>query len=252
MLIFISILQLFLFPINNNRGTVHYTETLELKIELPPELAHMADKMPSEKNTDYLLEFTPEATLYGHAPKAAEVAEQFLESEDSDKPRVLFASGNGKNDCRFRDLKAGTQTQQVTFFGRTFLIEEPIEEAPKWKVTGEQRDILGYRCLRATTVQDSSKISAWFAPEIPSSIGPNGTGGLPGLILQMHYPDQQRTIRATQIELGTVDASRLVPPTEGKSVSREKFNKIRQERLEEMGMETSGKRGTMKIEVRRF
>lgn len=63
-----------------------------------------------------------------------------------------------------------------------------------WQLTSETENILGYTCYKATTTYTDPHpaggkdlvrhITVWFAPDIPLSFGPQGYGGLPGLILK--------------------------------------------------------------------
>src|SRR5690554_1010499 len=63
-----------------------------------------------------------------------------------------------------------------------------------WQLTAETENILGYTCYKATTTYTEPHpaggkdfvrhITVWFAPDIPLSFGPQGYGGLPGLILK--------------------------------------------------------------------
>jgi len=63
-----------------------------------------------------------------------------------------------------------------------------------WQLTSETENILGYTCYKATTTYTEPHpaggkdlvrhITVWFAPDIPLSFGPQGYGGLPGLILK--------------------------------------------------------------------
>ena len=57
-------------------------------------------------------------------------------------------------------------------FGKEFLIEEGLPST-KWKLhSGEQRDILGYTCIKATQQKDSITITAWFTPKLAVPVGP--------------------------------------------------------------------------------
>jgi len=50
-----------------------------------------------------------------------------------------------------------------------------------WKITQETDTILGYPVIKAV----SGHLIAWFTPNIPVPFGPNGYGGLPGMILKI-------------------------------------------------------------------
>lgn len=62
-----------------------------------------------------------------------------------------------------------------------------------WILENETKEINGFVCFKATAVKtvENSKgifhfpIIAWYCPQIPLSYGPNGYGGLPGLILEL-------------------------------------------------------------------
>ncbi|WP_298142538.1 GLPGLI family protein [Flavobacterium sp.] len=66
-------------------------------------------------------------------------------------------------------------------------------DAQDWNITAETKLIDTYVCYKATSirvVQGIDKvfhqpITAWFCPNLPFSFGPNGYGGLPGLILEL-------------------------------------------------------------------
>jgi GLPGLI family protein len=72
-----------------------------------------------------------------------------------------------------------------------FLIKN--DKRKDWILENETKEINGFICFKATatkTVENSAgifhfPIIAWYCPQIPLSYGPNGYGGLPGLILEL-------------------------------------------------------------------
>lgn len=72
-----------------------------------------------------------------------------------------------------------------------FLIKN--DKRKDWILENETKEINGFVCFKATalkTVENSAgvfhfPIIAWYCPQIPLSYGPNGYGGLPGLILEL-------------------------------------------------------------------
>lgn len=69
-----------------------------------------------------------------------------------------------------------------------------------WKPVNEFKTIGGYRCQKATISNISGdEATAWFTEEIPLSVGPWYFSGLPGLILEYHYPKGKQFYRATLI-----------------------------------------------------
>ena len=69
----------------------------------------------------------------------------------------------------------------------------------KWHITTETDTIWGYPVIKAV----SGRYVAWFTPNIPVPFGPNGFGGLPGLILKLYNTQQfpAYAIVATEIRL---------------------------------------------------
>lgn len=63
----------------------------------------------------------------------------------------------------------------------------------EWNLENETKEINGFVCYKATAVKKVVNsagifrfpIIAWYCPQIPLSYGPNGYGGLPGLILEL-------------------------------------------------------------------
>ena len=60
------------------------------------------------------------------------------------------------------------------------------------------------------------------------------------MILQVDVNDGLRTITATEIKLDSVDTTVIVAPNKGKEVTPEEFEKIREEKMKEMGMQHGG------------
>lgn len=73
-------------------------------------------------------------------------------------------------------------------------IESTIDK--DWVFTDEEKIIQGFTCYKATLVKENvgedtnSYVIAWFCPELPFNFGPNGFGGLPGLILELQVADK--------------------------------------------------------------
>lgn len=87
--------------------------------------------------------------------------------------------------------------------------------------------------MKATTLEDTILIQAWFAPEIPVSTGPHSYNGLPGAILMVDVDEGQRQIVAKEVKFETIDEALLVEPSKGKKVNREEFKKIEEEKMAE-------------------
>lgn len=110
-----------------------------------------------------------------------------------------------------------------------YLIEKPMET--NWELHNETKMINDIQCFKATQtitynngVKDFTKvITAWYAPSIPYSFGPNGYGGLAGLILELS--DRFVTFGLKSIKFLDYDPE-IIFPEKGKKVTYEEYNDI--------------------------
>lgn len=215
------------------QGTVEYEMTVQVDIELPPEMAHMRDQFPSSHTARKQLLFSETASLMKDAPKT---------DEDDEFGSRRFRFGRSPDEQVFSDLDTGTVVEKSSFMGRTFLIDG---EAPLlgWRLTNEQAEYLGYPCLKATAMRDTVEVEAWFTSQIPVAAGPETYGGLPGLILVLIEDGGRRTYIAQSVSMDPLPEDALVPPTDGRRVTRDEYTAIVDERLRELEAERGGRRG---------
>ncbi len=222
-------------------GTIHYQRTfkpnlsegLELPLELPKEMREMLlASMSAVDTTAWRLRFTDKASILTQAPDSAAASARSGNRAGSNTViRTRRAEGQA---ITYTDLEAWTVTEQRDFLGRDFLIEGDRPEYA-WRLTGRQSEYLGYACQQAVTEVDSVAVEAWFAPELPVSVGPDSFGGLPGAILVLTRDGGAlETWSATHVSLAPPDEAELRAPDKGRKVTREEFETIEQEKLEEM------------------
>jgi GLPGLI family protein len=87
-------------------------------------------------------------------------------------------------------------------------------------------------------------VTAWYTPEVPLNQGPGEYWGLPGLILEVSAG--QTTIVCSKIVMNPKDKTEINSPDKGKEVSQEEFDKIVNDKMEEMRErwgKGSGRRG---------
>jgi len=220
------------------QGTVNYTVTTKMEIELPPELAHMQDQIPSESTSERVLLFNETEALTMSPPSE--------EGDDVPDPSAAMASGGNVNvfirtrgsnsdDQTYVNLDTGEVIEKQDFLGRTFRING--EMAPlAWRLTGEQSEFLGYASQKAVAERDSTTYEAWFTSQIPISAGPEQYGGLPGLILVL--TNGQQTFEATSINLDPLPEGAIEMPSDGREVTSEEFAEIVEERMRDMDEST--------------
>lgn len=213
-------------------GTIFYTQSIKLDIELPEGQEHLRDMIPSSSDQTKALYFTAEKSMYKDVDSSDGVTEINQESEGT-QMQVKIVAGSVDNRL-LKDLANNKMVDQRDFLGKKFLIKGAIPEMT-WKITGEQKKVLDFVCQKAVYTKDTMTTIAWFTPQIPLSNGPDTYGQLPGMILEMSMEDGRRTITATEVKLGAIDTAVLETPTKGKKVTREKFKQIQEEKMKEMG-----------------
>ncbi|MCW5520849.1 GLPGLI family protein [Aureitalea sp. L0-47] len=94
------------------------------------------------------------------------------------------------------------------------------------------------------------EVTAWFTPQIPVGNGPGEYAGLPGLILELNV--HRTTLLCSKIILNPKEREEIVPPSKGKGVTREEYNKIVKEKMDEMRENFRGRGGRRGGGGRRF
>jgi GLPGLI family protein len=173
---------------------------------------------------------------------------------------VVFVMSDSGSDLLYKDIKEQRYVKQSELLGKLFLIKDSIKKN-NWQLHSDTKNIGTYSCYKATlerTVNrffsDESKketqiITAWYAPQIPVSNGPEEFQGLPGLILELS--SDTKTILCSRVVLNPKKKITIEPPTKGKMVSQLEFNAISEKKLKEMTFKTdiSGSRGSIEIEI---
>ncbi|WP_159473649.1 GLPGLI family protein [Dyadobacter sp. 3J3] len=128
----------------------------------------------------------------------------------------------------YRDLIGEKRTDILEMFGKVYIVEDSIR-APNWKIMNKIKEINGYMCMMAVTedtIKDQ-KITAWFADNIPVSVGPDLYGGLPGMILELDVNDGALVVTATKIEMKAITEDLNVPKkVKGKKINGTQYNTL--------------------------
>ena len=214
-------------------GTITYEQIVKMEIHLEGDASQFADMLPKERKTKKILYFNSNTSLYEN-----------IKEDDSDDISDMHEGGmiikmEEPDNKIFSDFVNKTQTEQREFMTRLFLIESEMN-SKGWKISANQKNILGYVCQEAVKEEDDKKIIAWFAPELQIVAGPGHINNLPGLVLAVDINDGKQTIIALNIEEGPIDDTVLIKPKKGKKVTEEEFKAIVDEKMKEMGVEGEG------------
>lgn len=216
-----------------NQGLISYEQKINLHKRIPPENEDMKKMMPEFQTTRHELLFKENESLYRPL------------DEEEDAP--LGGPGGGGMIMRFRrpetiiyrNHDSEYQLAQRSFFEKKYLVEDTLN-LPPWKLTSENKEILGHPCMKATLVTETkrdtqriqNRITAWFTQDIFSPFGPETYGGLPGMILLLDVNEGEVVYAATRID-PSADLADLKPPSKGEKISGAAFRTMMDERMKE-------------------
>ena len=223
------------------QGTITYTYSQQYTFEIPED---WEEAVPDSETGNVLLHFGPSASLMT-APEEDETGNQ-LSNRWRDRLQRLKTRSASRGDLEvvrraWVSYAEGTAVETREFFGRDFRVSGP-PPAYAWRVTSEQARHLGHMVMKATAAHGDMSVDAWFTPEIPVSGGPASYGGLPGMILVLSVDGGRIQYFATEIALGEVDAELIRAPEGGDEVSREEYEAIVEDKIDELE-QLYGRRG---------
>jgi GLPGLI family protein len=245
--LFLTLLLPSIFTAQTTQGKVIYNETMKLEIDIPEEhREQLKGILPDSREAKKILMFDASESIY----KDYEAQEDDVIEAGSEESGMHMKMIIQKTDNQvYKNTEEKQLIEKQEFFGRNFLIVDKVE-AIIWKLTNEQKEILGYTCQKATADNDEQSIEAWFSPQIPVANGPMHYGDLPGLILEINIGGGETHIVASDVQLGDVE-EKIAAPDKGKKVSREEFKKIVDEKTKEMEEEYGSGKGRMIIKTNR-
>lgn len=219
----------------NNEGRIIYEDKYNIHKNLPPRMEAMKDRIPEFRSSKKELIFKVDEALYKAYVETTEKPQEFK----GEGRRYRWGS-RGENNEYYTNVSSMSSVDRREFFGKEFLIEGERDKLP-WKITTEQKQVGSYLCQKAILQDSTSTTIAWFTPMIPVAAGPDDFYGLPGMILHVDVDEGTRFITAQSIELKVLDQE-IERPSKGKKVTKEEFEKIREEKMKEIEQEYGGNR----------
>jgi GLPGLI family protein len=176
--------------ISNNILFVNYTYSIHMK-GLPSAFVVNSSLSANQYGSLY------ETYLLGN--------ENFKEEEDSEKGVILSIKPKN-NDFIFKDFEERSIYSIELVEMKPFLVKDSMNIF-NWEVKTEFKDVIGYKCQKATTHYRGRNYEAFFAIEIPYQTGPWKFYGLPGLILEVYSVDDVFKLTANKLQIKNADSN---------------------------------------------
>lgn len=138
----------------------------------------------------------------------------------------------------YTNKNEGYMLHEKTVSTNKFIIKSFVKDL-KWEKTNEFKEISGYVCYKATTLDSIVtirgtrifEVTAWYAPKLPYTFGPSVYSGLPGLILELKT--NKVIFYADVISLNKYSDEKLIQiPVKGKTVSKKEFQDFEKKSFE--------------------
>lgn len=106
-------------------------------------------------------------------------------------------------------------------------IKDSIQTFP-WVLSKDEATILGYKVRKATYINPTQTVEAWYAPDLPFRDGPSRFNGLPGLILKIKFKlpftrDMDSNVSITAIKMKPY-TGKIELPNKSKKVTKEEYD----------------------------
>lgn len=234
---------------SQTKGIVHFEERMKLMIQTEDvdQTGSVMNSLPKELKGYKLLYFNPDASLYIKDKSKVQDPHNVEMNQEEDGPKMIMKIDEPDEQV-FCDIAGNKRIEQRDLFDRKFLIESALNSM-EWKLSGNQKEILGYPCQEAILKDSLIKLVVWFAPSLSVSTGPNGIANLPGMILEANRDEGKQIITATKIDFSDFDQTILVKPKEGKKVTKKEYNALVEAKRKEMQEENGGD-GNVIIKIR--
>lgn len=212
----------------STQGVITYnrkTDYISIMSKLPHMTQEEVDRMSltwgnwNNEGQNYELFFKADKSLYTRKKESSK-------SEYSWKPDKFVL---------IRDYKNQKQEDLIETLGKVYLIKEELPKT-KWKILNEIKEVAGYVCMKAETKIPSKNqtVHAWFTDAIPFLGGPEGYGGLPGLILEIDINDGDAIISATEVQMDGEEVELPIPKKmKGKKIEKLAFDNMVKKYIDE-------------------
>lgn len=235
----------------------------------------IAERMKSMFEKTYKLTFNKSESIYKEEEK--------LEAPGAGGGMRFGLMSSFTGGPQYKNVKESQLLQEQEFFGKQFLVKDSLPKLDWkmgteskqigqylcFKATAIKKvsdtDFMNFRRRdrandeekkEGEVAKDSTKtnnpmdeieipkeieVTAWYTPQIPINQGPDEYWGLPGLILEVNAG--RTTILCSKIIINPQQKEEIQALTKGKEVTRQEYNDIVKQKVEEMRENFGGRNG---------
>lgn len=219
----------------------------------PEVMADLQKQLKKQMEREYVLTFSQTESNW----KQVESLGSGPATASSGGATIMISAGN-QDKLLYKNVAEQNYIEEEDLMGRGFLVKDSLN-IYDWELTGESKKIGDYTCQKAIysrivdskvfsmgkdemeVSKDTVNVTAWFTMQIPVSHGPSDFWGLPGLILELQ--NNGMTYIAERIVLNPTDPVQIEIPKKGEAISREDYQALSEEKMNEMMKMYSGKPG---------
>jgi GLPGLI family protein len=206
------------------QGTIIYERKVDIHRRMQDE--QMKAMVPQFQTAKSQLTFSNGVSVYKALPED-NAPDPF--NNGSGGTIMIKIGGPGDNAVLYKNYSNQKFLEQTELADKDYIIDDTVR-SQDWKLSGETKTVLNHVCKKATMkTERGSDVTAWYTEDIPTPVGPDTYGGLPGAILLMDINNAEMVYTATEIK-NEVDSKELSEPSKGKHLTRAEFNK----KLDEM------------------
>ena len=210
-------------------GKITYERKANIHKRLGPEQESMKNMIPEFDVSKVELIFTGNESMYRRIQEEEDIRETAGESGD----RMVFRMRVGADNELYKNYTTMKSLERTELGAKKFIIEDSVR-IQNWKLdeSGETKQIKGYTCKKATATlaQRNTPVVVWYTEQILCPSGPEGWGGLPGMILEVNMGDGEMIITAIDIT-DKADKKLVSAPSGGKKITRKEYQKMMEEQF---------------------
>lgn len=223
-----------------------YERTTQFQMRMQGVDAAVANNLPRSRTDRFELQFTPGKQLWEELPNMDEG------NDNVESPGGMRMMRFGADELIYTNLETGIAVSKQELASKNYIVTDTVLKLA-WKLSDESKEILGMKARKATAtrigsrmmmtmdngemkrtqVPDTVSISAWFSTEVPVAAGPEFSGQLPGLILELEMNKGRVVYKAVEIA-PKVNVAGIKEPKGGKAITATEFAVERNKMFEEM------------------